>query len=109
MINDIMGSDFDYLCLPAHGAAGGVLIAWRSDLWDGTLPNIGRFSVVDQCIWSHGDVGKKAEFPTGNPRHPCIHIWAMVSMRGFQSNPGSQRQEQWQAAPGSYASIPTHN
>jgi hypothetical protein len=46
MINDIMGSDFDYLCLPVHGAAGGVLIAWRSDLWDGTLPNIGRFSVT---------------------------------------------------------------
>jgi exonuclease III len=41
MINDIMGSDFDYLCLPVIGAAGGVLIAWRSDLWDASLPSTG--------------------------------------------------------------------
>lgn len=46
MINDIMGCDFDYLCLPAIGAAGGVLIAWRSNLWDASLPSTGRFSVT---------------------------------------------------------------
>jgi exonuclease III len=34
MNTDITGLiDFDYVCLPADGVAGGVLVAWRRDLW----------------------------------------------------------------------------
>lgn len=45
MINELMGTDFDYLCLPAVGASGGVLIGWRRNLWSGSLMCARRFSV----------------------------------------------------------------
>lgn len=41
-----MGDDFDYVCLPSIGAAGGALVAWRRDLWEAASPCTRRFSVT---------------------------------------------------------------
>lgn len=43
---DITGIDFDYVCLPAIGVAGGVLVAWRRDLWNASPATIRRFSIT---------------------------------------------------------------
>jgi hypothetical protein len=32
MLHGLTGSCFDYMCLPAVGASGGALVAWRRDL-----------------------------------------------------------------------------
>lgn len=44
-IADTMGTEFDYVCLPADNTAGGILLAWRRDVWSGTLAVTRRFSV----------------------------------------------------------------
>lgn len=46
MIYDIMGTDFEYFYLPADGVSGGVLVAWRRDVWIGTAPCARCFSVT---------------------------------------------------------------
>lgn len=46
MANDLTGSGFDYACLPAVGASGGALVAWRRDLWAGSQPVVRPFSVT---------------------------------------------------------------
>ena len=33
LINDMLGAGFDYFFLPANGAAGGILVAWRTSEW----------------------------------------------------------------------------
>jgi exonuclease III len=33
MISELLGADFDYLILPSVGASGGILVAWRKDVW----------------------------------------------------------------------------
>ena len=33
MINELLGPDFDYSCLPSVGVSGGVLVGWRRDKW----------------------------------------------------------------------------
>jgi exonuclease III len=43
--NDIVGNDFDYVCLPAVGVARGAVISWRRDLWATSSPFTRRFSV----------------------------------------------------------------
>jgi hypothetical protein len=35
-IYELMGTDFDYVVLPASNTSGGVLIAWRRAAWTGT-------------------------------------------------------------------------
>lgn len=45
MLNELMGTDFNYCCLPASSASGGILVAWRRDLWTGTCISARRFSV----------------------------------------------------------------
>lgn len=42
---DIAGIDFDYVFLPAIGVSGGVLVAWRHDLWTASPASIRRFSI----------------------------------------------------------------
>lgn len=32
-ISDLMGTTFDYVCLPSSGASGGILVAWCRDAW----------------------------------------------------------------------------
>jgi exonuclease III len=43
---EITGIDFDYAYLPAAGAAGGTLVAWRRNLWSAGPPTVRRFSVT---------------------------------------------------------------
>lgn len=38
--------DFDYVSLPAVGAAGGVVTTWRHDIWSAGVPLVRRFSVT---------------------------------------------------------------
>lgn len=38
LANEILGSAFDYACLPVINTAGGVLLAWRADVW--TVSNL---------------------------------------------------------------------
>jgi hypothetical protein len=28
LVSELMGADFDYMCLPSVGASGGVIVAW---------------------------------------------------------------------------------
>ncbi|WVZ82473.1 hypothetical protein U9M48_029730 [Paspalum notatum var. saurae] len=44
--NDLLGCDFDFIPLPAVGAAGGAVSAWRRDLWDVSSPHVRRFTVT---------------------------------------------------------------
>jgi exonuclease III len=46
MANDLTGSCFDYLCLPAVGASGAALVAWRRDLWAVSQPVVRTFSLT---------------------------------------------------------------
>lgn len=36
VVADLMGGTFDYLYLPANNTAGGILLAWRMNIWSGT-------------------------------------------------------------------------
>jgi exonuclease III len=45
MLNELMGTDFDYSFLPSMGVASGVLIGWRRDLWRGSSHSVGAHSV----------------------------------------------------------------
>lgn len=42
--NELMGSDFDYCCVPAQGASGGIVVAWRRDLWLASQTSCRSFS-----------------------------------------------------------------
>lgn len=33
LANELMGTGFDYFCLPSLGASGGIVVAWRRDVW----------------------------------------------------------------------------
>jgi hypothetical protein len=41
LILDILGLDFDYVALPAVSGCGGILVAWRKDLWLVSSPSLG--------------------------------------------------------------------
>lgn len=43
---ELMGSGFDYYYLPLCGASGGVLIAWRTDVWTGSMHERRQFTVT---------------------------------------------------------------
>ena len=32
-VSELMGNEFDYVCLPALGRSGGLCVAWRRDTW----------------------------------------------------------------------------
>lgn len=36
VVRDLMGGSFDYSYLPAHNTSGGILIAWRTNIWSGS-------------------------------------------------------------------------
>jgi hypothetical protein len=46
LMNEIAGTDLDYCCLPDIGLSGGLLVAWRRDLWSGTLLFVRQYSVT---------------------------------------------------------------
>ena len=46
MVSDLMGTTFDYVCLPAAGASGGIIVAWRRDVWSSSGHDCRRFSVT---------------------------------------------------------------
>lgn len=46
MLHGLTGSCFDYMCLPAVGASGGALVAWRRDLWGMSQPVVRSFSLT---------------------------------------------------------------
>lgn len=35
-VRDIIGGSFDYFYLPANNTAGGILLAWRTNIWSGS-------------------------------------------------------------------------
>lgn len=47
---DLMGSDFDYVCLPAVGASGGIVVAWRPSVWTVIAHAIRSFSVTVDIV-----------------------------------------------------------
>ena len=57
---DLMGNEFDYVCLPALGRSGGVCVAWRRDTWAVSDRVCRTFSVTvalapiesTSCPWS---------------------------------------------------------
>ena len=40
------GAGFDFLCQPASGTCGGILLAWRRDIWSITNPIIRSYSLT---------------------------------------------------------------
>lgn len=38
LIMELLGTDFDYYALPASHTCGGVILAWRRDVWTATNP-----------------------------------------------------------------------
>ena len=40
IVRDMLGLDFDYFALPASHTCGGILLAWRTDVWSITNPLI---------------------------------------------------------------------
>lgn len=49
MIIDITGIDYDYVYIPTAGVTGGVLIAWRRDLW-ASSPTIAGHHSISVCL-----------------------------------------------------------
>jgi exonuclease III len=45
LVMQLLGSGFDYACLPADGTRGGILIAWHASIWSVTAMSVHRFSV----------------------------------------------------------------
>jgi hypothetical protein len=51
MVYDLMGTGFDYLCLPADGASGGIIVAWSRDVWSVSRTETRQFTVtIDLCL-----------------------------------------------------------
>lgn len=52
---ELLGTMFDYVFVPSVGAAGGVLLAWRRDVWEASLPTAltHSISVKLKCTGSH--------------------------------------------------------
>jgi exonuclease III len=46
MATDLMGSSFDYVCLPADGLSGGIMVAWCRDVWSVRRQVARRFSLM---------------------------------------------------------------
>lgn len=42
--NELMGTAFDYCCVPAQGASGGIVVAWRREVWNSSQHVCRRFS-----------------------------------------------------------------
>jgi hypothetical protein len=40
MATDLMGTSFDYACVPADGLSGGIMVAWCRDVWTGLCPGM---------------------------------------------------------------------
>ena len=48
MATDLMGTTFDYLCLPAVGASGGIIVGWCRSMWSVSSHATRRFSLSIQ-------------------------------------------------------------
>lgn len=46
LATDLMGSAFDYVCLPSDGASGGIVVAWARDSWSVSTTTCRQFSVT---------------------------------------------------------------
>jgi len=46
IILDMLGSSFDYSFLPAYNNCGGILLAWKRDVWAASGPNRQEFSLT---------------------------------------------------------------
>lgn len=46
IIRELLGDDFDYLTLPATHTCGGIILAWRRQVWATSSPVFGEFSVT---------------------------------------------------------------
>lgn len=66
VMNEIAGTDLDYCCLPAVVLSGrvvrGLLVAWRRDLWSGTLLSVRQYSVT---LRSHPLIGEELKHHGG--------------------------------------------
>lgn len=52
LLNDMLGSAFDYCFLPSVGMAGGILVAWSTDVWTLTDISFQQFSVTTKAALS---------------------------------------------------------
>lgn len=48
MVYDLMGTNFDYLCLPANGASDGIIVGWSRDEWTVSTQTCRSFSATIQ-------------------------------------------------------------
>ncbi|KAJ1293712.1 hypothetical protein BS78_01G089700 [Paspalum vaginatum] len=48
-LTNMLGSSFDYSLLPAVGLSGGILLAWRNDIW--AVSHITSVARHEQCWW----------------------------------------------------------
>jgi hypothetical protein len=46
LILDICGAGFDYFFLPVTNTCGGILLAWKSNIWSGTTPLVRSHSLT---------------------------------------------------------------
>lgn len=46
MACDLMGMAFDYVCLPSVGVSGGIIVAWRRDMWVVSVQTCRTFSIT---------------------------------------------------------------
>jgi hypothetical protein len=56
MVYDLMGTNFDYLCLPATGASGGIIVGWSRDEWTVSTQTCRSFSATIQLQSADGTV-----------------------------------------------------
>lgn len=50
MLLDLMTTEFDYVCLPSVGASGGILVAWRRDVWHVSTHSCRLWSVTVNLV-----------------------------------------------------------
>lgn len=56
LIKELLEDDFDYRTLPATHTFGGILVAWRKQVWSISSPLIGEFSMTAKIQYTTGDV-----------------------------------------------------
>lgn len=46
LVNEMLGPLFEYCFLPSEGLSGGIVVAWRTDVWSMADVSVQRFSVT---------------------------------------------------------------
>ena len=46
LVREICGANFDYVYQPASNTCGGILLAWKSNIWSVTNPSVREYSLT---------------------------------------------------------------